>query len=157
MFFHPICSKLYFYIEDSLFIAHSMMQHLAAIYKRFLLSLREFLLSQHALLDPPLVWVNLRPLPKPRDDLPAEVRPRSSRCFWVALHIQLILGSRVTALWWGSIMITSKYLWVESWPTQYEFSTRSPLRRRPTRSSAMDCKFLSGFCCLTAPEVLGLP
>ena len=24
-------------------------------------------------------------------------------------------------------------------------------------TSAMDCKFLSGFCCLTAPEVLGLP
>ncbi len=24
-------------------------------------------------------------------------------------------------------------------------------------TSAMDCRFLSGFCCFTAPEVLGLP
>merc|ERR1719282_239210 len=32
-----------------------------------------------------------------------------------------------------------------------------PLNLRPTRSSAMDWRFLSGFCCLTAPELFGLP
>merc|ERR1719192_1889276 len=78
--------------------------------QRFLRSLREFLLSQLALLEPPLVWLNLCPLPRPRDDLPAAVRPLSSLCFWTGLHIQLILGSLVMAAWCTSTMMTSKYL-----------------------------------------------
>merc|ERR1711972_401094 len=67
-----------------------------AVY-RFLLSFRLFLFSQLARLLPPLVWLNLCPLPRPRELLPAAVRPRSSLCFWTAAHIQLILGSRVMA------------------------------------------------------------
>lgn len=78
--------------------------------QRFRRSLREFFLSQAAFLEPPFVWVNLRPFPSPRDDFPAWVRPRSSRCFWTGLVIQLIFGSRLMALWNGSIMMTSKYL-----------------------------------------------
>merc|ERR1719309_1207068 len=66
--------------------------------------------SQAALLEPPLVWLNLCPLPSPRDFLPAAVRPLSSLCFWTAAHIQLILGSLLIAEWWVSIMMTSKYL-----------------------------------------------
>ena len=33
----------------------------------------------------------------------------------------------------------------------------SPLSLLPTLSSAIDCRFLSGFCWFTGPEVLGLP
>lgn len=34
----------------------------------------------------------------------------------------------------GSTKMTSKYLYEESCATQYEFKTRSPPQRRPTRS-----------------------
>merc|ERR1739845_263174 len=79
----------------------------AILLYRFLRSLREFLRSQAARREPPLVWVNLRPFPSPLEDLPAVVSPRNSRCFWTFPHIQLILGSLVIALWWISIMMTS--------------------------------------------------
>ena len=41
----------------------------------------------------------------PRKTVPDLVRPLSSLCFWTGLHIQLILGSRLMALWWVSIMM----------------------------------------------------
>lgn len=72
----------------------------------------------------PITLLNLWPLRIPRFLRPAAVKPRSSRCLWTGLQIQLILGSRRTALWKGSTIITSKYLYVESWATQYELSTR---------------------------------
>lgn len=61
---------------------------------RFLRNWREFLLSQAALREPPFVCENLCPLPKPREDLPAEVLPRSSLCLWTAFTIQFTFGSR---------------------------------------------------------------
>lgn len=101
---------------------------------RFLRSDRVLFLFHAALLEPPIVWVNLCPLPRPRDFLPADVRPRISRCFITGLHSQLIFASRRIALWNGSTRITSKNLYVESWATQYEFNTRRALQCRPTRS-----------------------
>merc|ERR1719228_47731 len=95
------------------FLFPSRLSYLTRCYRnpqRFLCILMEFLRNQVALREPPVVWVNLRPLPRPRDLLPAAVRPLNSRCFMTGRHIQFILGSRVMALWWGSIMITSKYL-----------------------------------------------
>lgn len=101
---------------------------------RFLRKCRRFLRFQAARRDPPIVCENLYPFPTPRELFPADVRPRISRCFMTALQIQLIFGSRRIALCDGSTKITSKYLYEESWATQYELSTRSPPRRRPTRS-----------------------
>lgn len=106
---------------------------LSAAY-RFLRKCNRLRRRQAARREPPMVWVYRYPLPRPRELLPAEVRPRNSRCFCVAPQIQLILASRRMALWAGSIKITSKYLYEASWATQYEFNTRKPPRRRPTRS-----------------------
>lgn len=92
----------------------------------------------------PITLLNLWPLRIPRFLRPAAVKPRSSRCLWTGLQIQLILGSRRTALWNGSTIITSKYLYVESWATQYELSTRKLPQYRPARSWRKE-NFI-GFC-----------
>lgn len=105
---------------------------------RFRCKCRRFLRRQAARLEPPTVCEYLYPLPMPRELLPADVRPRNSRCFMTALQIQLIFGSRRIALCDGSTNIISKYLYEESWATQYEFRTRSPPKRRPTRSCKME-------------------
>lgn len=92
----------------------------------------------------PITLLNLWPLRIPRFLRPAAVKPRSSRCLWTGLQIQLILGSRRTALWNGSTIITSKYLYVESWATQYELSTLKLPQYRPARSWRKE-DFI-GFC-----------
>ena len=99
----------------------------------------------------PITLLNLWPLRIPRFLRPAAVKPRSSRCLWTGLQIQLILGSRRTALWNGSTIITSKYLYVESWATQYELSTRKLPQYRPARSWRKEnfvgfCSTLSSSC-----------
>ena len=81
----------------------------------------------------------LDPFPdRPRDFFPVAVNPRSSRCFMTGRVIQLMRGSLRMVLCCGSTKITSKYLYVASWFTQYEFSTRRLPQRRPTRSSAFE-------------------
>merc|ERR1719337_191844 len=50
--------------------------------------------------------------------LPVAVRPRSSLCLCLAPTIQLMRGSLLIALCWGSIRMTSKNLKLASWPTQ---------------------------------------
>ena len=50
----------------------------------------------------------------------------------------------------------SKYLYVESWLIQYEFSTRRLAQRRPTRSSAVDLRERWYLSWLT-PWLVGLP
>lgn len=59
-----------------------------------------FLRFQAARREPPMVWAKRYPLPSPRELLPAEVSPRSSRCLCTDLTIQLIFGSRRTACNW---------------------------------------------------------
>ena len=47
---------------------------------------------QAAFRDPPMVWWNLCPFPRPRDLRPAEVRPRSSRCLATGLTNHCVSG-----------------------------------------------------------------
>jgi hypothetical protein len=78
------------------------------------------------------------------------------RTLCTGLTIQLIRGSVRMALCCGSTRMTSKYLYVESWLTQYELSTRRFGHRRPTRSSAVARRarwYLSWF----TPWLVGLP
>ena len=91
-------------------------------------------LFQQARRELPITLLYKWPFLIPRFLRPAAVSPRSSRCLWTGLHIQLILGSRRTALWNGSTIMTSKNLYVESSATQYELRTRRLPQYRPARS-----------------------
>ena len=91
-------------------------------------------LFQQARRELPITLLYRWPFLIPRFLRPAAVSPRSSRCLWTGLQIQLILGSRRTALWNGSTIMTSKNLYVESSATQYELRTRKLPQYRPARS-----------------------
>jgi len=97
----------------------------------------------------PFLW-------RPRAFFPAEVRPRNSRCFLLDWVIQRMLGSLRMTLWLGSTRITSKYLYKESWFTQYELSTRREPKAFPALDSAKVRKFLPALIPET-PWFLGFP
>ena len=78
------------------------------------------------------------------------------RTLWTGLTIQLIRASRRMALCCGSTRMTSKYLYVESWLTQYELSTRRFGHRRPTRSSAV-ARSARWYLSWLTPWLVGLP
>ena len=64
-------------------------------------------------------WWPVPRLRRPRFERPADVKPRSSRCFMVGRQIQLMCGSLRMAAWLGSTRMTSKYLYVAScWNTK---------------------------------------
>lgn len=105
--------------------------------------LRLFQLARREL---PITLLYKWPFLIPRFLRPAAVSPRSSRCLWTDLQIQLILGSRRTALWNGSTIKTSKYLNVESSATQYELSTRRLPQYRPARSCKKEVQ-ISHYSC----------
>ena len=62
--------------------------------------------------EPPIVWWNLWPFPRPRLFRPADVSPRISLCLWTGLVIHWVSGFLLIALWNGSMKITSKNLYV---------------------------------------------
>lgn len=96
-------------------------------------------LFQQARRELPITLLYKWPFLIPRFLRPAAVSPRSSRCLWTGLQIQLTLGSRRTALWNGSTIMTSKNLYVESSATQYELRTRRLPQYRPARSCKKKC------------------
>lgn len=137
--------------EEDAYIGHNNYETEKNSYNFSLLKIQRYLrrdsvlrLFQEPRRELPITLLNLWPLRIPRFLRPAAVKPRSSRCLWTGLQIQLILGSRRTALWNGSTIITSKYLYVESWATQYELSTRKLPQYRPARSWRKE-NFI-GFC-----------
>jgi hypothetical protein len=105
-----------------------------------------------------------RPLARRREAaslavLSVSVLPRRAwlmRTLCTGLTIQLMRGSVRMALCCGSTRMTSKYLYVESWLTQYELSTRRFGHRRPTRSSAVARRARWYLSWLT-PWFVGLP
>lgn len=114
--------------------------------QRYLRSDSMLRLFQQARRELPITLLYKWPFLIPRFLRPAAVSPRSSRCLWTGLQIQLTLGSRRTALWNGSTIMTSKNLNVESSATQYELSTRRLLQYRPARSCKKEVQ-ISQYSC----------